>query len=183
MSQSLDFNRAVIELYFDTDIARLPAGELINRFKGLALSHRKQRSGSLSISMDFGNDDASMMETHIFVFNNSPFRQATIESASLKISVGQARKVQRVLDIELIFHFEMRDQAEHFFELLRNKFTPLSTRDSYNEEDDGTTKISQFSNPDGSNSTIGGVTFFLGESMVSKKYEVKILPYNEFSGL
>lgn len=181
MSQTLTFSKAVQQLYDNVNVENTSIDTVINEFGKVAHEHHISKSmSSLSASLDMDMDGKAKKISHVFSFIESPLPDTKVDAGYIKLSIGEVENSKKVIDIDWCFQFVNKAEAEIFFERLKMIFVPLSTKQKIGDDELNLGKYAEFSTSKEDEGRIKDVTFFLSKSVVTNKYEVRFIPYNEF---
>ena len=182
MSQILTFGKAVEQLYFNVDVKKASPESIITDFGKVAQEYRVSKEmSSLSVNLSMKvNGDAKLI-SHFFKFIKSPLPDTTIDSGYIKVSIGEVDNSKIIIDIDWCFSFLRKEDAEAFFEELKKMFAPLSTKQRFENDKLNFGKYAEFSTRKDNETGIRDVTFSLSKSINGDKYEIRLIPYNEFA--
>ena len=182
MTQELSFSKTIKQLYFNVDVKNASPDSVINEFAKLATEHKASTGmSSLSANLDMQMDGNVKKIFHFFKFINSPLPNFVVDKGYIKLSLGVAGTTKKILDIEWCFEFLKKADAEIYFDQLKKLFTPISTLQKAGHDELNAGQYAEFSTRNENEGEIRDVTFFLGKSEISKKFEIRVIPYNEFS--
>lgn len=181
MSQPITFSRAVQQLYFNVDVRNISVDRVISELGNIAIEHNVSKGmSSLSVNLDMNMSSNVRKVSHVFKFNKSPLPNMSVDTGYIKVTVGEAGGSKKIIDIDWCFQFLNKTEAEKFFEVLNGIFAPISVKRKIATDELNAGQYSEFSIRGENVVGIKDVTFFLGKSVVTNKYEVKFIPYNEF---
>lgn len=183
MPQS-SFTQALRLLYFNANINNSSADALINTFrevKDLKPDDKVKLSMSLSDNLAMHTGKEVQRKTYIFRMLKSPLIKNPINSGYIRIAVGESENKKKILNLEWCIQLDNKEDAEAWFDVLKEAFIPTSTK--YQFEKDDTlehAKYAQFSTLKEPASNIRDITVFFSKAKDSNNYEIRIYPYNEF---
>lgn len=181
MSQNLTFGKAVQQLYYDVDVKKTSTDTIINGFRKIAQEHRVSGGmSSLSVNLDMNTNRNARKISHMFKFIKSPLPNMVVDTGYIKVIIGEAANSKKIIDIDWCFQFHAKVDAELFFEELKKLFIPISTSHKFGEDELNSGQYAEFSTRKVNETGIRDVTFFLGKSINTDKYEIRIIPFNEF---
>lgn len=181
MSQTMTFNKAVQQLYFNVDVRNASIDAIISKLGNIAFEHNVRKGvSSLSVNLDMDTSANAKKVSHVFKFNKSPLSNMLVDSGYIKITIGEVGSNKKVIDIDWCFQFLNKTEAEMFFKELNNIFTPISTKQKIADDELNSGQYAEFSTRSKDAEGIKDVTFFFSKSIFTNKYEVKFIPYNEF---
>jgi hypothetical protein len=181
MSQNLTFDKAVQKLYFNIDVKNTSVDIVINDFKNASNEHQVNKgTSSLSLNLNMGMDNSSSKASHIFKFDKSPLPDMSVDSGFVKVDIGEAGGVTKIVNVDWCFYFLNKTDAETFFENLVKIFMPISTLHNVEDDELNSGKYAEFSTRDSHVTGIKDITFIFGRSVDANKYELRIIPYNGF---
>jgi hypothetical protein len=181
MSQTITFNKAVQQLYFNVDVKNVSVDTIISELSNIANEHKVSKgTTSLSVNLDMNMDGSAKKVSHVFKFNKSPLPSISVDTGYIKITVGEVGGDKKIIDIDWCFQFLSKTDAEKFFAELNKIFIPISTKQKIGADELNSGQYAEFSIRGENAGWIRDVTFFFGKSVVTNKYEVRFIPYNEF---
>jgi hypothetical protein len=183
MHQTLNFTEAVKLLYYGISITKESSADSIYNQLSSVCDKRvtTRKVSSLSASIDLGSDAGAIQTRNRFYFLKPSLEKLKIDTATIEMTIVETNMVKKITEIEL--NFECKDKADAYktFDELNNFFMPLSTLSKTEVTEDGKGKISQFSTKSENTFGIRDITILLFQFANSSSYQIRILPYNEFS--
>jgi hypothetical protein len=181
MTQTLTFGKAVQQLYYNVNIKSTSIDTIIKEFNNVANEYNVSKGMySLSVNLDMNTSGNAKKVSHVFTFIKSPLPDMSVDTGYIKIGIGEDGNIKKILDIDWCFQFLNKTDAEIFFEELKKLFTPLSTKQKFGDDELNLGQYAEFSTRKENVDGIRDVTFFLGKSVATNKYEVRFIPHNEF---
>lgn len=136
---------------------------------------------SLSTNLVLNTGKEAKKKTYVFTMLQSPLPTRNINSGYIKIGVGEAGDIKKIIDIEWCLQFNNKADAESSFEELKRIFVPISTKHHFEDDEElKEAKYAEFSTRQIIEKGMRDITFFLSRSIDSDTYEIKLLPFNEF---
>lgn len=181
MGQTNSFKEVVERLYFGIYFTDIDSESILHKYQKIATSYNVQNDiGSLTQAIHMSGDSLSTQKIYTFNFINSPLDSSDSIHGYIKINTTFSLNKTRITNIDWVFKFKEKKEGQNFFEKLKQLFSSVSGRREYNEvANEG--MIAQFSDKDGKNDHIKGVTLFFLKPQNSETYEIRMLPYNEFT--
>ncbi len=181
MSQSTMFSKAVQQLYFNVDVKKASVDAIINELDKVANEHNvSKRMSSLSVNLDMDMNGNAKKVSHVFKFNKSPLPNMSVDNGYIKVTIGEVGSRKEITDIDWCFQFLNKTNAERFFEELNKIFTSISTKQKIADDELNSGQYAEYSIRGEDVGGIRDVTFFFGKSVITNKYEIRFIPYNEF---
>ncbi|MDB5202978.1 MAG: hypothetical protein JWQ27_2387 [Ferruginibacter sp.] len=180
-AQSLTFDNAVRQLFFGVDILKAKNSILdtLSSVKNLHRSNTTTKRLSMDVGIDSG-DGGGLEVTRSFVFTKSPVAGLSIKKGSVNVTMGEAGDLKKLLGLSLWIGFANKAQAEAFFDNLKKMFLPLSTKHDISYEK-GIGWIAQYSTRKSTDAGIKDIGIFFIKQAMTKRYEMRIEIFNEFS--
>ncbi len=181
MSQTITFSKAVQQLYFNVDVKNVSVDTIISELSNIANEHNvNEGTSSLSVNLELNMEGNAKKVSHVFKFNKSPLPSISVDTGYIKVAVGEVGGDKKITDIDWCFQFLNKIDAEKFFAELNKIFTPVSTKQKIANDELNSGQYAEFSTRSENAGGIRDVTFFFGKSVVTNKYEIRFIPYNEF---
>jgi hypothetical protein len=180
MSQNLTFTQTVNKLFFGVDISTKSI-QLLDSFLIVSKLHHNDtvsRQSSLNITMQMKSDKQGWASRHIFTFTESPLPDLKINKGIIELTIGEAGNLKKILNLSWQLQFYSKEDANKYFEKLKQIFGDVSTDKRFGEDKD-VGQMAQFSNRMQTDKGLRSVTLFLNQSKQSKKYELSFLFGNE----
>jgi hypothetical protein len=181
MSQTITFDSAVRRLYFGIDIVK-SSSSLVDAFLNVGDLHHNEkviRQSDLNLYIQLKTDKEAWSSRHTFEFTKSPLPNLNIKSGYIEVTIGEAPKIKKLLDVRWYVDFDNKKDADIFFEQLKETFEPVSTIHK-NEFDKDIGHVAQYSTRKPSENGIKDISFILGKSLQTKNYRISVLLLNEF---
>lgn len=183
MSQTI-FNKTINKLYFNVEISNSSAEAIIDtllKVKDLTQKGNAIVSMSFGVSLAMHNGKGAKKKTYVFSMLKSPLPTKNIDFGYIKIGVGEAGNIRKILDFEWCVQFNNKIDAENYFEDLKHLFIPIAS--NYRIENDERLpegKYAEFSTREPMEKGIKDITFLFTKSVNISMYEIKLFFYNEF---
>ena len=168
MGQSLPFDKAARQLFFETDIIKASSSLVDTLLAKDFLHHNNNVIRRINLDIDSGGWDV----THTFEFTKSPLLDFKIKSGRIKVILAEANKVKKLQDVNLSIDFNSQEEANLFFDYLRKTFEPLSANHKV-EYEKGLGYFAQYSSKEQSKG-IRYISFIFGKSRVTKNYDISV---------
>ena len=114
----------------------------------------------------------------LFSFYESPLPDLKIEKGIIEVTIGQAGKEKKLLNVYWHIQFNNEADATHYFEKLKEVFSDISTNKKLDYDKD-VGHIAEFSASKHVDKGINDITLFLNQMPQSKKYEIALLFGND----
>lgn len=182
MSQTITFSKLLNQLYYGIDIYRIDIDSVLAKLKTMADSHDTSNAVS-SLSFHIGMETSGIVKRRIYKFNfkHSPFSVSDGILGCIKLFVNEQGPKKQLINSECCFRFTSITDAIIFFNSLKNKFIPVSSKDLYKTDSEDGVEYVQFSTRDPADKGLRDITIVLNKLLSSNFFEVSILPNNEFS--
>lgn len=181
MSQTTTFSKAVQQLYFNVDVKNASVDTIISELSKIADGHNVSKGmSSLSVNLDMDMSGDAKKVSHVFKFNKSPLPNISVDTGYIKVTIGEVGSSKKITDIDWCFQFFNKPDAKKFFEELNKIFTSISSIQKIADDELNSGQYAEYSIRSENAGWIKDVTFFFGKSVVTNKYEVRFIPYNEF---
>lgn len=181
MSQAKTFSAAVQQLYFNIDIQNSSVDTILSQFSKVSTANSISTSlSSLSVNFDMEIDRKVNKVSHLFKFNKSPLLYIPIDNGYIKITISEFDNSKKIVDIDWCCEFLNKHDAKRFFNELVKIFSLISQIQKIAPDDLNSGEYAEFSSRSENIGRIKDVTFFFGKSLITNKYEVRFIPYNEF---
>lgn len=181
-SQNAGFSKMIRDLYFGIDI-NTAADSLVNELKAVKSLHHSDtvvRQQGLQTSIDIKKDGMFWKETHQFTFKESPLAGLQMQSGCITVSLSCDSSQKKLTDMVWMAAFNSQSEGIKFFIKLNKLFSSVSDRQKQHfSKQEG--YIAQYSTSAGTG-LLKDVSICFSKSLRSKKYQIIILPFNEFSG-
>lgn len=178
----LSFTKTIDTVFFGVNIANSSADAVLKELYDVSQLEPPKKgieSVSLSTNMALGSKGMSKKRTFSFKILGTPIKDLKFNLGYIKIGIGEVRDVKKIIDIESCLQFSNKEYAELAFIKLIEMFSPVSTLQKIEDEDG--IKYAEFSTRKEGDEGIRDITIFLGKPSGSDKYEIRLLPYNEFA--
>lgn len=180
----LQFSGVVKTLFFDMSLENTRPDEILkDLYNNPHLEAPKAISEVFSLSTNMALDATGKAKKTTFVCKmlQSPLSEIKMESGYIKLGIGEAGRIKKIIDLELCFEYNEQKDAEDVFNKLIDIFSPLSTLEVVDREEVyPLSKHAVFSTRKKDNKGIQDVTILFGKPDLADKYEIVILPFNEF---
>ena len=170
----MTFSQSVNKLFFDVDVSSKSAS-LIDSFLSVPQLHHRDkvaRQWNLNVAMEMKSDKA-WSSKHEFSFTESPLPDLTLEKGFIEVTLGETDSVKKLLSLNWRLEFIDKNAATKYFDKIKQLFGEVATNKKF-EHDKDVGDIAQFSSRNPEDTGIRDITFLLGKTPVTKKYEIGI---------
>jgi hypothetical protein len=180
MSQNLSFPKTVNMLFFGVDVANKKISILDSFLSIPKLKHSDTvaRQSSLSLSMQMNTRKQAWSSRHVFSFYESPLPDLNIEKGSVEVTIGEAGKEKKLLNLYWHIQFNNGADATNYFEKLKQTFSDISTIKKLDYDKD-VGHIAEFSSRKQVAKGISDITLFLHQTPQSNRHEIALLFGND----
>ncbi len=180
MSQTTTFSQRVNELFFGVDVSNNSASlfDSLVSIPQLRHSDNAVRQWNINVTIEMKSDKA-WSSRHQFTFSESPLPYLKIETGTIEATLGETDSVKKLLDLSWQLQFSDKVSATKYFDKLKQLFGDLATKKKF-EKDKDVGDIAQFSTRNPADTGVRDITFFLGKSPMTKKYQVSLVFGTEF---
>ena len=182
MSQALTFDSAVTMLYFGVNIKKA-SNSLVDTFLTVNQLHHHDkisRQSNLNVYLELETDKEAWSSRHTFTFTKSPIQNLKIDSGYINVTIGEAPNIKKLLDVQWCVEFENKNDATLFFKKIKQIFEPVSTIKKYDYDKMNKGYFAEFATRKDTDRGIRDVTFFLGQSLDTKKFQIILILMSEF---
>jgi|GEM_PF-3375855 len=175
MSQNTTFTQRVNRLFFGVDVSQKSAS-LVDSFLSVRQLHYHDDvvlQWNLNTSIEMKSGDA-WSSRHEFTFTESPLPDLKIENGAIEIMLGETDSTKKLLNLYWRLRFSTKAAATKYFNQLKQQFDDIATKKKFETDKDGGS-IAQFSIGNQADSQVRHITFFLGKSLKTKKYEISLV--------
>jgi hypothetical protein len=180
ISQTMTFSQSVNKLFFDVDVSSKSAS-LIDSFLYVPQLHHRDkiaRQWNLNVAMEMKSDKA-WSSKHEFSFTESPLPDLNIEKGFIEVRLGETDSAKKLLSLNWRLEFTVKSAATKYFDKIKQLFGDVATNKKF-EHDKDLGDIAQFSSSNPVDTGVRDITFFLGKSPMTKKYEVGLVFASDF---
>ena len=183
MSQSLTFDSAVSMLYFGVKIKEA-SNSLVDTFLTVHQLHhhdRIARQSNLNVYLELETDKEAWSSRHTFTFTKSPIQDLKIDSGYIYVTIGEAPNIKKLLDVRWCVEFANKNDATLFFKKIKQIFELVSTVKKYGYDKMNNGYFAEFATRKPTDRGIRDITFFLGQSLDRKKFQITLILISEFT--
>ena len=180
ISQTMTFSQSVNKLFFDVDVSSKSAS-LIDSFLSVPQLHHRDkvaRQWNLNVAMEMKSDKA-WSSKHEYSFTESPLPDLNIEKGFIEVRLGETDSDKKLLSLNWRLEFIDKNAATKYFDKIKQLFGEVATNKKF-EHDKDVGDIAQFSSRNPVDTGIRDITFLLGKSPVTKKYEIGLELASDF---
>lgn len=180
LSQDLTFSQRVNKLFFGVNVSNT-SGSLLDSFLSVPQLHHRDnntRQWNLNVSMEMKSDKA-WSSRHEFAFTESPLPGSKIEKGMIEVTLGETYSIKKLLNLDWRLQFSNKASAANYFEKLKELFSGVAVIKNF-EHDKDLGDIARFSARNQLDRGVGDISLFLGQSQVTKKYEIALVLGPEF---
>ena len=180
MSQDSTYNSLVMRLFFGVNIVEASSSLVDSLLNVKELHHNDivNRQSNLNTTIQMGVDERAWSSRHLFSFTKSPFPDLNVKSGQIEVTIGEAGKLKKLLDLNWHVNFDNKMDADLFFEYLKNIFDPLSTKKKI-DYDKEVGLSAEYSIRKTGQKGIKDISFILDKDAQTNKYQISFFLFND----
>ena len=180
MSQDSTYNSLVTRLFFGVNIVEA-SSSLVDSLQNVQALHHNDivhRQSNLNTTIQMGVDEQAWSSAHIFTFTNSPFPGFKIKSGQIEVTIGEAAKIKKLLNLNWQVNFDTKKDADLFFEYLKKISRPLSTINKL-DFDKEVGRTAEYSIRKTGQKGIKDISFILDKDAQANNYQISFFLFND----